>query len=110
MDAVKNSPLPQRVKGPKLEPHQIIVRPLITEKGTHQSQHRHAYPFEVNPWATKTEIKAAAEELFGVRVNKVRTQNRIGKHRRFRFKVGKLSNWKKAIITLHPDSPPIEFF
>ena len=35
---------------------------------------------------------------------------RVGKHRRFRFKVGRLSNWKKAIITLKPDSPTIEFF
>ncbi len=104
------SRVPRRIKGPKLEPHQIIIRPLITEKGTHQSQHRHAYPFEVNPWATKTEIKAAAEELFGVHVLKVRTQNRPGKHRRFRFKVGRLSNWKKAVITLHRDSPAIEFF
>jgi large subunit ribosomal protein L23 len=110
MADVPDSSLPHRIKGPKLESHQIIVRPLITEKGTHQSQHRHAYPFEVNPWATKTEIKAAAEELFGIRVRKVRTQNRIGKHRRFRFKIGRLSNWKKAIITLHPESPPIEFF
>jgi large subunit ribosomal protein L23 len=110
MDDVTNSLLPQRTKGPKLESHQIIIRPLITEKGTHQSQHRNAYPFEVNPWATKTEIKVAAEELFGIRVSKVRTQNRLGKNRRFRFKVGRLSNWKKAIITLRPDSAPIEFF
>src|ERR1700726_4732043 len=99
-----------RVKGPKLEPHQVIIRPIITEKSTHQSTHRNAFPFEVNQWATKDEIKAAAEELFGVRVAKVRTQNRQGKRRRFRFRMGKLSSWKKAIIILHPDSPPIEFF
>jgi large subunit ribosomal protein L23 len=101
---------PQRTRGPKLEPHQVILRPLITEKGTHQSTHRNAFPFEVNQWATKDEIKAAVEELFGVHVKKIRTQNRLGKHRRFRFKMGKLSNWKKAIITLHADSAPIEFF
>jgi large subunit ribosomal protein L23 len=99
-----------RQRGPKLEPYQVIIRPLVTEKGTHQSTHRNAFPFEVNPWATKDEIKAAAEELFGVHVKKVRTQNRLGKQRRYRFKFGKLSNWKKAIITLHEDSPPIEFF
>ena len=99
-----------RTRGPKLEPHQIIVRPLITEKGTHQSTHRNAFPFEVNQWATKDEIKSAVEEQFGVRVKKVRTQNRLGKRRRFRFKMGKLPNWKKAIITLHADSAPIEFF
>ena len=101
---------PARTKGPKLEPYQIILRPLLTEKGTHQSQHRHAFTFEVNSWATKDEIRAAAEELFGVHVKKVNTQNRIGKRRRFRFKMGKLADWKKAIITLTPDSPPIEFF
>ena len=109
MADAKHAPGP-RTRGPKLEPHQVIVRPLITEKGTHQSTHRNAYPFEVNQWATKEQIKAAAEELFGVRVKKIRTQNRIGKQRRFRFKMGKLPNWKKAIITLHEDSAPIEFF
>jgi large subunit ribosomal protein L23 len=104
-----HAPAP-RTRGPKLEPHQVILRPLITEKGTHQSTHRNAYPFEVNQWATKDEIKSAVEELFGVRVKKVRTQNRLGKRRRFRFKMGKLPNWKKAIITLHADSAAIEFF
>jgi large subunit ribosomal protein L23 len=101
---------PATRKGPKLEPYQVILRPLVTEKGTHQSTHRNAFPFEVNPWATKDEIKAAIEELFGCHVAKVRTQNRIGKSRRYRFKMGKLPDWKKAIVTLKPDSPPIEFF
>jgi large subunit ribosomal protein L23 len=96
-------------RGPELEPHQVILRPLVTEKGTHQFTHRNAYPFEVNQWADKTQIKAAVQELFGVRVQKVRTQNRLGKARRFRFKVGRLPNWKKAIVTLHPEDR-IEFF
>jgi large subunit ribosomal protein L23 len=100
---------PARMRGPKLEPHQIILRPLVTEKGTHQFTHRNAYPFEVNPWATKSEIKAAVQELFGVRVLKVNTQNRLGKTKRYRFKVGKLPNWKKAIVTLHEEDK-IEFF
>src|SRR5436305_12348340 len=100
----------ERTRGPKLAAHQIILRPIITEKGTHQSTHRHAFTFEVNQWATKDEIKAAVEELFTVHVEKVRTQNRGGKRRRFRFRVGKLSNWKKAIVTLKPDSPANEFF
>ena len=102
--------LPNRTRGPKLEAYQVILRPLVTEKGTHQSTHRNAFPFEVNPWATKVAIKAAVEELFNVHVAKVRTQNRQGKQRRYRFKMGKLPNWKKAIVTLKPDSPPIEFF
>src|SRR5438477_10683959 len=96
--------------GPKLEPHQVILSPLVTEKGTHQSTHKNhnAYSFQVNLWASKTEIKHAVEELFNVRVDKVRTQLRLGKKRRYRFRQGKLSNWKKAIVKLHPDDK-IEF-
>ncbi len=98
-------------RGPDLEAHQIILRPLITEKGTHQSTHEHhnAYSFQVNPWATKEQIKAAVEDLFNVRVEKVRTQTRQGKKRRYRFRVGRLSNWKKAIVKLHSEDR-IEFF
>jgi large subunit ribosomal protein L23 len=96
-------------RGPKLESHQVIVTPLVTEKGTHQSTHLNAYPFQVNIWATKEQIKAAVEELFNVRVLKVRTQQRLGKKRRYRFKVGRLPHWKKAIVTLHADDK-IEFY
>lgn len=98
------------VRGPELEPHQIILRPIVTEKATHQASRYRAYPFEVNPWASKEDIKAAVEELFGVRVLKVRTQNRPGKAKRFRFRVGRLAHWKKAIVTLYEDSPQIDFF
>ena len=100
---------PARQRGPKLMPHQIILRPLVTEKGTHQFTRHNAYSFEVNQWATKTEIKAAVEELFAVRVTKVRTQNRLGKRRRYRYRFGRLPNWKKAIVTLHSEDK-IEFF
>ncbi|MBX9677459.1 MAG: 50S ribosomal protein L23 [Gemmataceae bacterium] len=97
--------------GPDLDHAQVIIRPLVTEKGTHQSTHgnHNAYAFEVNLWATKTQIKAAVQELFEVRVEKVRTALRLGKNRRFKFKTGKLSNWKKAIVKLHPEDK-IEFF
>src|SRR3954470_13636460 len=97
--------------GPVLETHQIILAPLVTEKGTHQSQNEHhnAYSFQVNLWANKTQIKHAVQELFNVRVLAVRTQLRLGKNRRYRFKVGKLSNWKKAIVKLHPEDK-IELF
>jgi large subunit ribosomal protein L23 len=101
---------PQNEQGPRLEAHQVILSPIVTEKSTHQTQHRHAYPFRVNPWASKLQIRAAVEELFHVRVDKVRTQNYRGKKRRYRFRFGHLSNWKKAIVTLHPESPAIEFF
>jgi large subunit ribosomal protein L23 len=98
-------------RGPALEPYQVILRPLVTEKGTHQSTHEHhnAYSFQVNLWATKDQIKNAVQELFNVRVEKVRTQMRLGKKRRYRFRYGRLSNWKKAIVKLHPEDR-IEFF
>lgn len=97
--------------GPELEPHQIILAPLVTEKGTHQStnEHHNAYSFVVNLWANKHQIKHAVQELFNVRVLAVRTQLRLGKKRRYRFKQGKLSNWKKAIVKLHADDK-IEFY
>jgi large subunit ribosomal protein L23 len=100
----------KQTRGPDLEPHQIVLRPLVTEKSTHQTSRYRAYPFEVNPWATKDEIKAAVESLFNVQVEKVRTQNRHGKKRRYRFKLGRLPNWKKAIVTLKVDSPGMDFF
>jgi large subunit ribosomal protein L23 len=89
--------------GPVLEPYQVILRPLITEKATHQSERHNAYTFEVNALATKTEIKQAIEVLFDVKVSDVRTQNRRGKARRHRLKVGRMRNWKKAIVALHDD-------
>lgn len=98
-----------KTRGPELETHQIILQPLVTEKGTHQFTRYNAYPFQVNLWATKEQIKKAVEELFGVRVLKVRTQNRLGKQRRYRYRFGRLSSWKKAIVTLHEEDR-IEFF
>ena len=98
-------------RGPKLEPHQVILRPVVTEKGTHQSTHENhnAYAFEVNLWANKEQIKHAVEELFGVRVLKVRTQMRQGKKRRYKFRIGKMSSWKKAVVKLHGEDR-IEFY
>src|SRR5262245_58836954 len=89
--------------GPVLEPYQVVIRPLITEKATHLSERHNAYTFEVNPLATKTQIKDAVESLFNVKVLDVRTQNRRGKARRYRLKVGRMRNWKKAIVALHED-------
>ena len=106
---LKRRPVVEGKPGVTLRPYQVLLRPLVTEKGTHQSTKNNAYSFMVNPLSTKEEIKKSVEELFGVRVEKVRTQNREGKKRRFRYRVGKLSNWKKAIVTLHPEDM-IEFF
>lgn len=95
----------------KLEPYQIILRPLVTEKGTQlaSDEQTRAYTFEVNSLANKSEIRAAVEELFKVKVEKVRTQNRIGKPRRYRFRYGRTKNWKKALVKLHEDHR-IDFF
>ncbi len=90
-------------KGVKLEPYQVVLRPLITEKATHLADRHNAFCFEVHPLATKTEIKNAIETLFEVRVADVRTQNRRGKPRRYRIKVGHMRNWKKAIVKLQPE-------
>lgn len=95
--------------GLELRPYQILLRPLVTEKGTHQSTRYNAYAFQVNPVADKNQIKAAVEELFSVKVEAVRTMNRKGKTRRFRQTEGKLPNWKKAVVTLVGDDK-IEFF
>jgi large subunit ribosomal protein L23 len=89
--------------GLNLDPHQIIVRPLVTEKGTHQSERFNAYPFEVHPQATKTEIKEAVQTLWNVRVLGVRTQTRKGKPRRHKMRIGHTSDWKKAIVELHDE-------
>ncbi len=65
--------------GLQLTPHQIVIRPLVTEKGVHKSTRANRYAFEVHPAATKTEIKAAVEDLFNVKVLAVATQNHGGK-------------------------------
>lgn len=95
--------------GIELEPYQIVLRPLVTEKGTHVSTRYNAYAFEVNPLSTKEEIRKAVEALWDVRVIKVRTQNRVGKPRRTKVKLGRTQDWKKAIVQLHDDDR-IAFF
>jgi large subunit ribosomal protein L23 len=95
--------------GIKLSPHQIILRPLVTEKGMHRSTRYNAYAFEVNRQATKDEIRNAVQELFNVKVLHVRTQNRKGKPRRTKFSSGYTKEWKKAVVKLSPEHR-IDFF
>jgi large subunit ribosomal protein L23 len=97
------------VSGIALEPHQVIRRPLVTEKGTHLSEKLNAYSFEVHPLATKTDIKAAVQQLWDVRVVAVRTQTRVGKPRRHKTVMGHTKSWKKAVVKLH-DEDRIAFF
>lgn len=94
--------------------YHVVRRPLVTEKGTHQSKESHgrtrtrlgrggAYSFEVHPDANKVEIREAIEKIYGVRVANVRTSVRLGKQRRYRFKTGVTRGWKKAVVVLMPD-------
>jgi large subunit ribosomal protein L23 len=92
-----------------MDPHQVVLRPLVTEKGTHQSERYNAYAFEVNRRATKDDIRHAVETLWDVRVVSVRTQNRKGKPRRTKLKIGHTGDWKKAVVELH-DEDRISFF
>lgn len=95
--------------GIRLEPHQVIFRPLVTEKGVHQSEKLNAYAFEVHPQATKHDVRNAVQSLWNVRVVEVRTQTRRGKPRRSRILVGHTTDWKKAVVQLHEDDR-ISFF
>jgi len=88
--------------------YQVLIRPLVTEKGTHLASRRFegrggTYSFEVHRNARKAEVKEAIEKIYGVKVSEVRIANREGKTRRYRQKYGKTPRWKKAYVELHPD-------
>ena len=87
----------------------VIIKPLITEKSTHQQTTRNAYAFQVNPAASKQQIKAAVEKIYEVKVVDVRTMNRKGKPRRSKFKMTSTSPWKRAVVVLDENSR-IELF
>ena len=86
-----------------MKDHNIIIRPLITEQGTHLAGKIGAYAFEVNKDANKQQIKGAVERLYTVKVDKVRTANRKGKFRRKGRTMGFTQDWKKAVVYLKPD-------
>jgi large subunit ribosomal protein L23 len=87
----------------KDETYGVIIRPLVTEKGTYQSEKFNAYAFQVAAGANKVQIKRAVERIYGVKVLEVRTANRKGKPRRTGYKWGTTSHWKKAFVVLHED-------
>jgi large subunit ribosomal protein L23 len=79
----------------------IIRKLLLTEKGTHLTEKENQYLFRVDPSANKIEIKNAVEKIFNVKVTKVNTMNRLGKHKRQRsMNYGMTSAWKRAVVTL----------
>ena len=90
--------------------YDIILRPVITEQSMEAVADK-KYVFMVAVDANKTEIKAAVEEIFGVKVAKVNTIRMQGKAKRTgAYPVGRRSEYKKAVVTLTADSKTIEFF
>ena len=87
----------------------VIIKPLITEKSTHQQTTRNVYTFMVHPDANKPQIKQAVEQIYEVKVRDVRTLTRKGKPRRTKVKMATTSAWKRAIVVLDEDSR-IELF
>jgi large subunit ribosomal protein L23 len=94
---------PPPTVNPGLAPHQVILRPLVTEKGVHRATRHNAYSFEISTAAAKADVRRAVEELFNVKVARVAIQNRLGKTRRGRVRRTAAKPWKKAVVTLQPD-------
>ncbi len=82
------------------ESYKIIKRPVITEKANVAKEESSQVVFEVARQANKVEIARAVEDLFGVKVVKVRTQVQAGKRKRLGRHIGYTQTWKKAVVTL----------
>jgi len=90
--------------------YDVILRPVITEQSMEAIADK-KYVFQVAIDANKTEIKAAVEEIFGVKVAKVNTIRMMGKMKRTgAYPAGRRAAYKKAVVTLTADSKTIEFF
>lgn len=89
--------------------HEVILRPLVTEKSTLAREHRRVVSFAVNPRANKHQVKQAVESLFQVQVQAVRTMRMPRKSRRLGRFTGRKPEWKKALVTLH-EGQSVEFF
>ncbi|MDE6614396.1 MAG: 50S ribosomal protein L23 [Clostridia bacterium] len=89
--------------------YDIIISPILTEK-SYDGIADKKYTFKVAQDATKTQIKVAVEDIFGVKVAKVNTVNVDGKKKRMGKYEGTTTGYKKAVVTLTADSKTIEFF
>ena len=89
--------------------YDIIIEPILSEK-SYDGNANKRYTIKVIKSATKTQIKAAVEQIFQVKVDKVNTSNYDGKLKRMGRNEGRRSAFKKAIVTLTDDSKAIEFF
>ncbi len=89
--------------------HQIILKPLVTEKSTSQPGAGQVVAFQVARDANKLEIKQAVEQAFEVKVEGVRTMQYAGKNKRLGMNFGKRANWKKAYVSL-AEGDTIDFY
>jgi large subunit ribosomal protein L23 len=80
--------------------HDIILAPVVSEKSYQLIEDNNTYTFEVDPRASKEQIRDAVEEVFGVGVLRVNTMNRKGKLKRYGRKMGRRKNVKRAVVTL----------
>ena len=89
--------------------HEVIKRPIVTEKGVAKKDAERTLCFEVAVAANKAQVKAAVEQLFKVKVADVRTINTVGKLRRRGKFAGYRSDWKKAYVRLKADQKVPEY-
>ena len=89
--------------------YDVIIKPVISEQSMDMAQEK-KYTFKVDVDASKTEVRLAVEEIFGVEVKKVNIMNYDGKLKRMGRTMGRRAAYKKAIVTLTAGSKEIEFF
>lgn len=92
-----------------MQPHDILIKPIITERSMTQAALKR-YTFQVAKGANKYQIKDAVEKIFEVKVLRVNTINMRGKLKRMGRTQGRRADWKKAVVTVSPDSKEIKFF
>ena len=92
-----------------MKPTDVVRGPIVTEKGTLVSELGNQVVLRVHPRANKVAIRHAVEQLFGVKVEGVRTSRVLGKTRRVGRSIGRRPMWKKAYVTL-AEGHSIEFF
>ena len=91
-----------------MDARNVIIHPVVSEK-SYALLAANKYTFRVHPRAHKTQIRQAVEDIFGVRVQDVRTMSVRSKPKRRGLTSGRSRQWKKAVVTLHPDDS-IELF
>ncbi len=94
---------------PSMPAHDVIKHPLLSEKSTFGMNEQKRYSFLVDRRATKTDIRAAVQQIYKVRVAGVNTQVRKGKSRRLKYGTVEEATTKKAVVRLHP-ADTIELF